>query len=993
MRGAQLVVVLACFVLALVGCRAPTEIEVTVTTDLACTKGATPYVTNTAIFAGGAAPGDATAPTALSYTCNPAGNIAYLGELVLVPNGSESATVDVEVRTGVNGTLAEDCDTNPQACIVERRQWSFSPHDPTPATIFMAQSCIGQPCLPGSTCYNAGCVPVSACPVSGCEPDASLIVPDAAFEAGDAGGDADTGAPADTSADTADAGDATTADSTTPDAPTDTTAGEETSVDAGSDSSATDAGQEASADSAADSGDTSMGAGGDSAADSSAGDSGADVGDAGDADAPPATTYAVGVVVSGLTTGTLVLVDSANDSLTLTASGTDYFATRLAQGAPYSVMVTTQPVGETCSVGNPITVGAGSTTITVTCSETSYSITGTVMGLNAGTAVALADGAGGTDSPSGSGSFGFSQQVANLASYNVTIVTQPVGQTCTVSNGSGIVNGADVTNVTVSCMANPIVTIGGTLSGLAASDSLTLLNNGTNPLILMANGSFMFTTSVAVGSPYSVTVSLQPTNPAETCAVMNGAGNATTTVTNVIVTCTTTSYTIGGNATGLTGTLNLLDNGIDPLSVTANGPFSFTVTLPSGSAYSVTVQTPPPGQSCNVVAGTGTVGSANVSNVSVTCSGSASNNVATGIAAGASHTCAVVNAGSVECWGDNGYDQLGNPSAGGSSDLPLPVKGLGVVTQLAAGTDFTCGLTGGEVFCWGDNTFGELGPTAHGIPMSITPVNIGLTTVQSIAAGGGHACAVVQGNVLCWGDNAYGELGGGSIGGTSSDPVQVMNLAGAVSLGLGADQSCSTVAGDDTIHCWGNNVDGQLGDGVMGSPSPIPVTVMLLPGAMHVSGGGTFGTVTGTSSGGFTCTVTSSAASCWGYNHDGELGDGNSTTVPTPMTVVSFTNPSQIAAGGTHTCAITQASPNNTYCWGNNAQGQLGAPPMTMSGSMTPTAVPIPVAKASTQITSGYDHSCALLTTGQVYCWGANNLGQLGNGSQVVAVGPVLVSL
>ena len=535
--------------------------------------------------------------------------------------------------------------------------------------------------------------------------------------------------------------------------------------------------------------------------------------------------------------------------------------------------------------------------------------------------VALADGAGGTDSPSGSGSFGFSQQVANLASYNVTIVNQPVGQTCTVSNGSGIVNGADVTNVTVSCMANPLV-IGGTLSGLAASDSLTLLNNGTNPLVLMANGSFMFTTSVAVGSPYSVTVSSQPTTPAETCTVMNGAGNAMTTVTNVIVTCATTGYTIGGNVAGLSGALSLLDNGIDPLSVTANGPFTFAVTVPTGSAYNVTVQTPPPGQSCNVVAGTGTVGSANVSNVSVTCSGSASNNVAADIAAGASHTCAVVNAGSVECWGDNGYDQLGNPSAGGSSDLPLPVKGLGVVTQLAAGTDFTCALTGGEVFCWGDNTFGEARPHRARNP-HVDHSHQHRAHHRAVDRGGRRAClrGRPRQRVVLGVTTPTARLGGGSTGGTSSDPVQVMNLAGAVSLGLRADQSCSTVAGDDTIHCWGNNVDGQLGDGVMGSPSPIPVAVMLLPGAMNVSGGGTFRTVTGTSSGGFTCTVTSSAASCWGYNNDGELGDGNSTTVPTPMTVVSFANPSQIAAGGTHTCAITQASPNNTYCWGNNTQG------------------------------------------------------------------------
>jgi hypothetical protein len=219
------------------------------------------------------------------------------------------------------------------------------------------------------------------------------------------------------------------------------------------------------------------------------------------------------------------------------------------------------------------------------------------------------------------GSFTFTTALASGATYKVTVGTQPTGETCTVTNGSGTVGSANVTNVAVACTANTY-TIGGTVSGLNASTSVTLLDNGTNSLTVTANGSFTFTTALASGATYKVTVGTQPTG--ETCTVTNGSGTVgSANVTNVAVACATAkTYTIGGTVSGLNAStsVTLLDNGTNSLTVTANGSFTFTTPIASGATYSVTVGTPPTGETCTVTNGSGTVGSANVTNVAVACS-------------------------------------------------------------------------------------------------------------------------------------------------------------------------------------------------------------------------------------------------------------------------------------------------------------------------------------------------------------------------------------
>lgn len=169
--------------------------------------------------------------------------------------------------------------------------------------------------------------------------------------------------------------------------------------------------------------------------------------------------------------------------------------------------------------------------------------------------------------------------------------------------------------------AGPKVTIGGSVAGLAGQ-GLVLQNNGADDLVVSANGSFNFKTAVDTGSPYNITVRTQPASPSQGCAVVNAAGTATAKVTNVTVTCSTGTFSVGGSVSGLAGSgLVLRNNGSDDLSIASNGSFTFATELPSGSPFDVAVATQPtrPSQTCTVADATGTVGSGDVRTVKISC--------------------------------------------------------------------------------------------------------------------------------------------------------------------------------------------------------------------------------------------------------------------------------------------------------------------------------------------------------------------------------------
>jgi alpha-tubulin suppressor-like RCC1 family protein len=252
---------------------------------------------------------------------------------------------------------------------------------------------------------------------------------------------------------------------------------------------------------------------------------------------------------------------------------------------------------------------------------------------------------------------------------------------------------------------------------------------------------------------------------------------------------------------------------------------------------------------------------------------------------------------------------------------------------------------------------------------------------RQVSVASNHTCGVTTDDrAYCWGDNTYGQLGTGSSAGpeTCSDasgapcstrPVAVTGglRFHQVSVGGGGDESYTCgVTTDDRAYCWGDNTDGQLGDGTTTS-SPSPVAV---------AGGRRFRQVR--TGGNHTCAVDPfDAAFCWGDNSAGKIGDGTTTDRRTPVRVLAGLRFRQLTAGGSHTCGATTG--DRAYCWGWNALGQLG------DRTTTDRARPTPVAGGLRfrQVSAGGNHNCAVTRDDQAYCWGKNRFGQLGNGTRV----------
>ena len=211
------------------------------------------------------------------------------------------------------------------------------------------------------------------------------------------------------------------------------------------------------------------------------------------------------------------------------------------------------------------------------------------------------------------GAFTFDTLVPFNSPYDVSVVTQPAGQTCTVSNGNGTMGAADTIDVNVNCVANGYA-LGGTVNGLIGS---VTLDNGGDTLSINSDGAFIFGASVLFQSSYSVTVTIQPEG--QTCAVVDGNGTmGAGDVTDVTVNCVANGYTLGGAVNGLIGSVTL-DNGGDTLSINSDGAFTFGSTVLFQNTYNVTVSIQLATHTCFVNNGTGTMGAGNISNLIVDC--------------------------------------------------------------------------------------------------------------------------------------------------------------------------------------------------------------------------------------------------------------------------------------------------------------------------------------------------------------------------------------
>jgi hypothetical protein len=346
-----------------------------------------------------------------------------------------------------------------------------------------------------------------------------------------------------------------------------------------------------------------------------------------------------GVIWSGGGTGTVTWDVANTASAPVSCSSVDIalstdagatFATSLAAGVPNSgsanvpvPMANTALARVRVKCSNNIFFNVSPANFTISPGGTVYTVGGNVTGL-AGTGLVLRLN-GGNDAPiSANGTFTFSGGVLDGTPYSVTVASQPTApiQNCTVSNGSGIVSGANITNVQVNCVTVPTYTVGGTISGLTAT-GLKLRLNGGPDLDVAANATaFTFPNGLVDGSSYAVTIFAQPTG--QTCSIAAGSGTiAGGNVTSVMLNCVDLppqAYTVGGKVRGLTVPgLVLQLNGAQTRTINANGIYAFVPGVATGDPYSVAVLTQPSGQVCVVSNASGVMGHANVTNVDVDC--------------------------------------------------------------------------------------------------------------------------------------------------------------------------------------------------------------------------------------------------------------------------------------------------------------------------------------------------------------------------------------
>jgi hypothetical protein len=336
--------------------------------------------------------------------------------------------------------------------------------------------------------------------------------------------------------------------------------------------------------------------------------------------------FTIGGLVSGLAGAGLVLQLNGGNDLSIVGSGAFAFETTVQNGAAYTVSVRRQPTNpaQVCTVGNGSGTVSGSnvTNIAINCVSSSFTVGGSVSGLaGAGLTLELN---GGNDLPiAGDGSFTFATPLTSGSQYHVRVASQPANpaQVCTVNGGDGTIGSTNVNTVRVNC-ASSTFSVSGTVNGLMGH-GLVLQNNGADDLAMNADGAFTFPTKLASGAQYNVTVRTQPSDPNQSCTVANARGTiGNADVGNVVVSCSTADFTIGGTVHGLEGSgLVLRNNGGDDLNIDGNGDFHFDTALPSGARYDVKVAAQPsnPNQTCTVEQGSGTVGSSNVTNIVVTC--------------------------------------------------------------------------------------------------------------------------------------------------------------------------------------------------------------------------------------------------------------------------------------------------------------------------------------------------------------------------------------
>ena len=404
-------------------------------------------------------------------------------------------------------------------------------------------------------------------------------------------------------------------------------------------------------------------------------------------------------------------------------------------------------------------------------------------------------------------------------------------------------------------------------------------------------------------------------------------------------------------------------------------------------------------------------------------------NDATAVSVGETFTCASRESGEISCWGNNSFGQLGSFEDGQLSSVPVSVLAIDDATLMDAGSHHACAIRrSGEAFCWGDNLFGQLG---NGREEVYTPKTVkvgGISDATDVAAAGAFTCALHEtGEVSCWGRSWKGRVGDHATGNAPPRPIKVGELSNAISISAGSGASCAILR-DLEISCWGNflnnifieNSAGEIAP--VGAPAPFrlskgpPNIIQIATSAGHFCGLHDNGTITcvGTNNFGqlgngkfnpsfFDLTLeqvvglddavdislgydhscvahVSGEVSCWGRNNHGQLGNGErdlSFNSAIPQKVEGLRDAVAVAVGTLGISCALHAT-GEISCWGPNDLGQLGG-----NGELSKdhSSVPVKIAgiQDATAVSAGFAHVCALLENGEVYCWGSDSLGQLGS--------------
>ena len=383
----------------------------------------------------------------------------------------------------------------------------------------------------------------------------------------------------------------------------------------------------------------------------------------------------------------------------------------------------------------------------------------------------------------------------------------------------------------------------------------------------------------------------------------------------------------------------------------------------------------------------------------------------------AASTCAIMTDGSLKCWGNNSSGQLGYDDTvnrgGNAGDMPaLAAVNLGTgrtVKMVSTGSEVTCAvLDNGTLKCWGRNTFGQLGydDTTDrggnaGDMAALGTVFLGAgRTAKAVSVADNFACAILDnGKLKCWGSNSYGQLGYDDTTYRGGNPGDMAALgyvdlgAGrtAVSVSTGGEVTCA-VLDNGKIKCWGYNAHGQLGtdDSINRGGNPGDMAAL---NTINLGAGRTARAVA--TDGLSTCAILDTKQlKCWGYNGSGKLGSDDTTDRGGNSGDMAALAPVNLGAGRTavalsifeHTCVVLDNK--SLKCWGGNDGGGLGQDDTVGRGGnpgdmAALDAVNLGAGRTAKTVDAGLDTTCAILDNDRLKCWGYNDYGQLGQNDTV----------